>query len=394
MATHDFQFVPALASDCESLAAILGHAFGFPVEEAKPWFERAGLANIRTLKRHGVLRGGLIEVPMGQWFGGRSVPTMGVAGVGIVPEERGRGVATVLMLSMLREARARGFALSTLYPASVTLYRRVGYERAGARFSISFDPRTCEVPRVPEMSLAEVTGTPDDLMALYTETARHCAGYLDRGPYVWSRVSKPRGLVTKTFTVSHAGSLEGYVVLAHTMAEAASSVVVTDLVATSARAARAILRMLVEYRSIADRVKWHGGPSDLFTNLLPERHVEVAVTDHFMVRVVDVERALSSRGWPRLASGSLIVEVDDRSMPENSGHYTVTVDGGSAKVARGEAPGAPRAVISEHGLAALYTGHAQAHLLTTAGWLEAGDDAKEVLDAWFGGPYPTMRDFF
>jgi predicted acetyltransferase len=396
MAPHDdVSFLPALESDLERLGDMLAHAFAFPKEEAKGWFERSGLENIRKLERGGRLCGGLVEIPMGQWFGGRSVSTMGVAGVGIASDERGRGVGSRLMVSMLREARARGFALSTLYPATVTLYRRVGYERAGARFSIAFDPRTCEIPREREMTIAEVSGTPEDVMALYRETARRSPGYMDRGRYTWERIEKPRGLLpTKTFTASHGGTLEGYVVLSHNPAENETTVTVTDIAATTSRAARALLRLLVEYRAQALLVKWFGGPSDLFTNLLPERHYEVKLTDHFMVRVVDVARALSERGWPRGASGALSLEVNDASMPENSGLYTLTLDGGTGTVVTAATAGTPRVAITERGLAALYSGHAPAHVLAAAGWLEADEDTQALLDAWFGGPLPTMRDFF
>ena len=394
MAPHDdLQFSAAVGANIDALGDVLSHAFGFPREDAKPWFERAGLENVRTLERAGRVCGGLIEIPMAQYFGGRSVPMMGIAGVAIVPEERGRGVATRLMVAMLREARSRGFALSTLYPATVTLYRRAGYERAGARFAISFDPRACEIERSPEMTIRDVSGTPEDVVALYDATARRSPGYLDRGPYVWSRVSSPRGLVTRTFTISHDGTLEGYVVLSHAQAGAASTVTVTDLAATTARAARALLRLLVEYRSIATLVKWYGGTSDLLTNLLPERHCSIELTDHWMTRIVDVGRALSLRGWPRGAGGAIALEVEDASLPENSGTYGLQVEDGLARVTAGEANG-PRVKITERGLAALYTGYVQAHVLASAGWLEADEDACALLDAWFGGPLPTMRDFF
>lgn len=390
----DLELTAALDSDLDALGDVLSHAFGFPREEASGWFSRAGLENVRTLKRKDRVCGGLIEIPMGQWFGGRSVSMMGVAGVGVAPEERGRGVGAHLMLSTLRDARARGFALSTLYAATVSLYRRVGYERAGTRFSIGLDPRACAIPRVPEMSIAEVSGTPAELVALYDATARRCPGYLDRGPYVWGRVVNPRGKTTKTFTASYRGVIEGYVVLSHAMTGDATTVTVSDLAATTSRAGAAILRLLIEYRSLANVVRWYGGPSDVFTNLLPERNCEITLTDYFMVRIVDVARALEQRGWPRGASGAVTLEVDDASMPENSGLYTVSLEGGGATVATGAAPSAPRVAITERGLAALYTGHASAHVLAGVGWLDADEDAREQLDAWFAGPLPTMRDFF
>jgi predicted acetyltransferase len=394
LAHDDLEFAAAVNdADITAFADLLSHGFGFPPADAKPWFERAGTENLRLLKRGAHVVGGLLEIPMGQYFGGRSVSTMGVAGVGIAPEERGRGVAAHLMLAMLREARARGFALSTLYPAAIALYRSVGYERAGARFSVTVDPNTCDIARVPEMKLAEVVGTPDDVVALYDAVARRCPGYLERGPYVWSRVSRPRGLLPKTFTVRHEGALEGYVALAHTSAGSSPTTVsVTDLAATTARAARAILRLLVEYRSLVGQIVWHGGTSDIFTNLLPERHAEVKLVEYFMVRIVDVGRALTMRGWPPAASGSLTFVLSDTTMPENSGPHSVTLEDGRATL-HAEPRGA-RVLISERGLAALYTGQVQPHVLADLGWLESDESGRAQLEAWFSGPQPTMRDFF
>ncbi len=399
--THaDLELTPATEGDLDRLGDVLSHGFGFPRDESKMWFERSKLENIRVLRRGGSpIVGGLIEIPMGQYFGGESIPTMGVAGVGITPEERGRGAGAAMMTAMLREARARGFPLSTLYPATISLYRRAGYERAGARFAISLDPRHVEIPRVPEVTVAEVDGLPEAARRLYERTMRKANGYLDRGPYIWERIVKPRGFVTKTFTFTVGQELEGYVVLSHTSApHALTSVVnVVDMVATTPRAARAILRLVIEYRSIAETVRWHGGVNDVFMNALPERHADIKLLDYFMVRIVDVARALEKRGWPRQgANGTLALDVEDASMPENSGRYVISLDAGQAKVERRDAPsdGALRAKITERGLAALYTGYLTSDVLLASGWLEADAPAAAMLDAWFAGPLPVMRDGF
>jgi predicted acetyltransferase len=400
----EFLFRPAGEADHDSLADLLSHSFGFPREDAKGWFARPGTAlRVFTKKVDQALAGGLLEIPMGQFFGGRSVSTMGVAGVGIANEVRGRGVGAKMMVAMLRDARSQGFALSSLYPATLDLYRRAGYERAGAHYAGSFDPRNFEVPRVPDVSITEIKnasekGVPPDLRALYRSNAARATGYLDRGEYIWSRVTNPRGLVTKTFSASHNGKLEGYVALAHVMGGDESKVTVTDLVATTKRSAAAILRLLIEYRSLATAVKWKGHPSDLFTNLLPERHYQFVVTDAFMIRVVDVDLALTMRGYPRFAQGTVTFDVDDASMPENSGSYGVTVEDGKAIVTRAKSTtnnkGGMRVSINERGLASLYSGHSSPHVLAAAGLLEADEDTLGTLGGWFSGPYPSTPDFF
>ena len=120
------------------LAPIEHYAFGVPTEQAVEWLTAAGEEHVRLAYRTSEaggrqLVGGLIHIPMGHFVGGRSVPTLGIAGVVVAPEARGLGVAKALMSASLREAAERGVALSSLYPATVTLYRAVGYELAGSR---------------------------------------------------------------------------------------------------------------------------------------------------------------------------------------------------------------------------------------------------------------------
>jgi predicted acetyltransferase len=400
--------LPANDGERDALGDLLAHAFGFPVADAGGWFERAKHENIRVVRHGGAVAAGLLEVPMGQFFGGRSVPTMGVAGVGVAPDHRGQGLGAAMMVAMLREAKTRGFALSTLYPASVTLYRRAGYERAGARFEVKLDPTTCTIDRASGVVISEIQGIPDEVVALYGAFARHRPGFLDRGPYLWSRVDRPRNMSPKIFAVranakeaNATGVLEGYVAIAHTASSGTrpTTVTVTDLAATTARAAQAILRLLVEYRSLAGTVSWGGPPSDPFMNLLPERHFKVELDGYFMVRIVDVARALSERGFPASARGAVVFELADASMPESSGRYDVVVEGGRAKVgepAHGASAraGVPVAALSERALAALYTGHVSPRDLQALGWLDAGEEALDRLATWFAGPLPSMRDHF
>src|SRR6266516_3293131 len=80
-----------------------------------------------------------------QWFGGRAVPMAGIASVATVPERRGSGIATELMRSVMRAARRDGKPIATLYPATVTVYRRLGYEYAG--FHTEYRIPTRDLPR-------------------------------------------------------------------------------------------------------------------------------------------------------------------------------------------------------------------------------------------------------
>jgi predicted acetyltransferase len=393
---RELAFGQATRRELPALADVLSHAFGFPRDDALPWFERAKHENVRVYRRGDRIAGGLLEIPMGQFFGGRSVPTLGVAGVGVAPHERGAGIGARMMVAMLREGRTKGFPLSTLFPASITLYRRAGYERAGGRFRVEVEPRMMTIPKVSGARIAEVEGVPDELRALYGETARRQTGCLDRGHYIWSRILRPRGLVTKTFTVSFAGRVEGYVVVAHKTGDGLFTVVrVVDLAAKTERAARALLRLLFEYRSLATSIAWNGGPADPFVALLPERHHTLSLVDFFMLRIVDPAGALGARGYPKSVAAEFTVDLRDETMRENTGRYEVSVAGGEARVARSKRPAKTNVVnVTERGLAALYAGHMDPFALEHAGMLTAKENVKEMLATLFAGPPPMMRDDF
>jgi predicted acetyltransferase len=381
------------ASDREQLADVLSHCFGFPKESATLWFERAGHKNLRVLRDASKVLGGLFTIPMGQFFGGREVPMVGVAGVGIRPDARGRGLAKELMLRTLAEVRDT-YCISVLYPATVKLYQSVGYERAGARFRVELAPQSLvESPRASGLSLHEVPGCPEEIRASYARAARRGNGMLARGEYVWRRVYEPRDMVTKSFVVRRGEHCEGHVVLSNKMIpKGTTQVAVTDIAAHTKDAAQALISLLAAYRSIADLVGWYGAPGSALMTEIPERHHKTAITEHFMLRVLHVPQALAARGYNPLVSAHLIVAVQDPAMPGNSGTYALAVRDGAATVEPSDLPA--EVTLTERGLSALYTGFQSAEELAVRGLATGNTAALHKLSALFAGPFPCMVDMF
>ncbi len=84
---------------------------------------------------------------MRQWWYGRAVPMAGVAAVMIAPEDRGRGVGRALMTALAELMAARGYPLSVLYPATMTIYRSLGWEIAGHRHEAVLRARSLTRPQ-------------------------------------------------------------------------------------------------------------------------------------------------------------------------------------------------------------------------------------------------------
>jgi predicted acetyltransferase len=369
-------------------------SFHFPAEGIRESFRRVGADRVRILRRDGRAIGGLTLYPLAQWMGGRSVPMTGVNLVGIVPEHRGAGTATVLMESAVREMHASGIALSALYPAKQTLYRRVGFELAGSRFEHELALRYLEFGGDRDLPLRAYE--PSDLPAirkLHRSVSRRHTGPLDRPDFFWGRLVDPVGdREVRGYVVEGDGGCEGYAFVEELEAEGYQyRLAMTDFLAATDRAAKRLLRFLGDHATLGERVNWFGDPADLALLTLPEQVWRTKISFRWMLRVLDPVGALTQRGYPGGLTAAVDFHVTDPLLPQNDGPLRVEVADGRAHVTRGGS-GALRT--GERGLASIYTGYLSPHQAKAAGLLDGPDDALDAAAAMFAGGTPWMADMF
>ncbi|MFN8549563.1 MAG: GNAT family N-acetyltransferase [Candidatus Eisenbacteria bacterium] len=378
----------------EQFRAIAGLAFQFPDAYWAPYVERMGRENIRVIRRGETVVGGLGFYPIGQWFGGRSVRMAGIAAVAVPAEERSHGIAAELMTRTLRELKEAGYPISTLYPATQVLYRKVGYEQAGnlARHELPVAQignlgRPCAVEAIDSAER-------DRLIPCYDRFARTRNGLLDRNPGMWTRLHEPFESKTRMYGAIEGGELTGYVVVQQKSTDRAYDLNLRDFVATTEAALRSLWTFLYGFRSQAGRVAWSGPVNDPFQTILVEQHGEGSVirSERWMIRVLDVAAALSARGYSSDLNLALELRVEDDLLPENSGGYRLEVSAGRAKVERVEEPRGLRMHV--RGLAPLYSGLFGARQLASLGWVEGEGTALDVAERLFAGSEPWMSEGF
>jgi predicted acetyltransferase len=385
--------------DLEALAPIVGWAFGGGTSRALDWLRVSGAPHVRVACLEGRVSGGLLEIPMGQWFGGKSVPTLGLAGVAIAPEARGQGLALSLLRATVREARARGVALSTLYPSTFSLYRKAGYELAGSycRFTLQLRQLPRRLRQLPVEALGE--SLQPAIEGAYREVARHHPGYLDRGAYVWNRVRRPDLELARAFGVSGPSGLESYAYLKVTAPRRLPlELTLSDFVSRTPAALASMLAFLADHLTTAERATWTGGPCDPRLLGIPERAISAVIEDYWMLRLIDVGAALLARGYPDggPVEVALDLHVEDELLPENSRCYPLRVEAGTARL---DAPAAgagtvPEVRLSVGALAALYSGFVSPAQLVFSRQLQADARGLGALSALFSGPAPGLCDFF
>lgn len=336
---------------------------------------------------------------VGQFFGGARVPMGGVAGVAVRPDWRGRGVGGRLMRAQLELLRERGDAVSTLFPATTSLYRRYGWEIAGARPARTVATRTlAELPPPDGEVTVEQVGTEalPEVVAVYGRVAPTRDGHLDRSEARWRRQlaeldTQPEHLVL----ARTGGRATGYLHYRRTETEghAPHALRVTELVAATRDAELALWAVLARSASVADTVTYQSPPEDPLLLLLPEQDLRLVAGDwRWMTRLVDAPAAVAARGYPEVAPVEVPLEIADELAPWNAGRWVLSVRDGRGKLDPG-GDGRVRADIGA--LASLYTGWARPHDLARLRRLEGATEADlAALDRAFRGPTPWMLEFF
>jgi predicted acetyltransferase len=397
------------------MARVVGLAFNYA---ASP--DEMSLAGSLCAYDDGRVVGTSRTIAMDQWFGGGRVPCAGVAGVTVLPEFRGRGVAGAMMRLLLDRRRQNGDAVSTLYPANAQLYRRLGYEMAGLRPEFRAPlgdlpashtgPPGSEVPgsEVRKSEVREmVDGDLVDVMACYTRYAAGHNGLVKpTDPVRWTDhvlAHSGEGSQQRTVVVAGEAGLDGYASYFLESGKRGSyGVHCKHLVALTPEAFGALLGHFRRFENAASELIWHGPPSTgaVGLALASTGFSIIASLQRWMLRVLDVPRALEARGYQ--ASGEVVIAVDDPLFPANSGPWHLRVDHGRATVTPagigggtdGRGPATTPKPLAIGLLSALYTSLATPADLVLMGALDADDDRLASLAALFAGPAPWMPDSF
>lgn len=384
---------PADEGQRSELVEILSQCFRADTESIDRTAKLAGEGNLRVVSSGERVLGGLWHLPMGQSFGGRVVPTVGIAGVGIDPAHRGQRAASTLMAGSMAELHQQGVALSTLYPATLPLYRGAGYELAGDRWKISLPLGSLGL-RDTEPALR--MGGPEDFAAMeecYGRFARQRAGSLDRCQYIWTRLREPKTGSVRHYVVEEDGRMEGYVTLMQVDGDSGAffDLSLPDAVANSPGAARRLLAFLSGHASMSGDVTLYGSALHPLVALVPEWRAKVTLDLPWMLRIVHVQAALAARGYPRGLSAELHLDVADEVLAGNAGPQILRIENGVGRVEPGGHGTLPLHI---RGLAALYSGRASPEDLRLAGLAQGSAEDWAAAAAVFAGPAPVMSDFF
>lgn len=395
MASDDLDYGAPEESEREALSEVMAHAFAATPDGMVSWIERLGYDQLRVLRGPDGVRACLGLVPMGQIFGGRSLPIVGIVGVAVRVDWLRRGMANALMGRALRDIRERGAAASSLYASTASLYRRVGYECAGSRHLAELSPLLAPSFRDPLPPLPARRATPEDLpavQALYRRVAHGYEGFLDRGPYIWPRLCAERAGVRAHGLLFHDDDgLAGYLYYRKRPGADRHRVEVTDAFARTSQAWRRIWLALGDLGTMVDCIELPTAPHDPLYLHHPDPRFSVRLQENWLMRVTDVVAMLEGRGYGPGLTGRVELLLDDRVLSEQAGAWQLEVEGGRGRLVRG---GAGLLRLDARGLAAWCSGFVAPRTLVQLGLAQGPPAVLELAGTLMAGPQPWMREMF
>ncbi len=333
--------------------------------------------------------------------GGTLVPAPGVTAVGVLPSHRRQGVLTAMMRHQLAESRARGEFLSVLLASEASIYGRFGYGPATytQRLTVQRHRAALAAPRARRATDAPATG-PDNgsidvlprtrcdeiLEEVYDRYRRAQPGALSRPHRWWAlRAGQPPISPAPRYIAVHRdtdGVPDGYA--SYSIDD--GTLAVDETIAVDDAVFTALARFVLGHDLVSQVVFHHVPPQHPLRRQLADfRAGEVSGDmDWLWVRLLDVPRALTARGW--FVDGELVLDVEDPFLGEH-GRYLLTVRDGTADCVLTDRE--PDLSLDVSDLGSVYLGGTDPSTLVRAGHIRAHrPDAAPRADALFRADRP------
>ncbi|MFE7296064.1 GNAT family N-acetyltransferase [Streptomyces sp. NPDC057579] len=331
--------------------------------------------------------------------GGTLVPAAGVTAVGVLPSHRRRGVLSTMMRHQLAELRARGELLSVLLASEAPIYGRFGYGPATytARLAVPRQQAALAVPRARGVADAPATGSVEVLRRaecgeileeVYDRYRRAQPGALSRPHRWWAlRAGQPPISPAPRYVAVHRdadGVPDGYA--SYSIGDP-QTLTVDETIATDDAVFTALARFVLGHDLVTRVVFKHVPPEHpLRWQFADFRAGQVSDdTDWLWVRLLDIPRALTARGW--FTDGELVLDVDDPFLGEH-GRYLLTVRDNSADCVPTDRE--PDLSLDISDLGSVYLGGTAPSTLVRAGHIRAHHPSAATLaDALFRTDRPA-----
>lgn len=312
-----------------------------------------------------------------------------VTSVCTYPEYTGHGLMKQLMHKSLEHMRRKGQSLALLFPYSIPLYRKMGWEIISNKITYTVKDR-----QIPEKASApgyvrRVNWEHEDFRNLHTQFAAVTHGCLFRNSLAWEeywRWDEDDTAVAIYYDINEKPC--GYMVylikndVMH----------IKEMIYLTREAQAGLWEFIRAHDSMIDEVRGSSYSSEPIAFELDDGDIRETIRPYIMGRIVDVGRFFPQYHCdPTADDAEITFEIEDAFLSWNNRAVTIRFHRGECSIVENTAQN--RVKLSIATLTTLLLGYKTAAKLCWMGRIEADRDTIQLLDDVISHEMPNISDY-
>ena len=320
---------------------------------------------------------------------GEKYPVGFVTSVCTYPEHTGHGIMKRLMIQSLTRMRENHRPFALLYPYSIPLYRRLGWEIISNK--MTYIVKDTQIPRkIQEPGyVRRVEWNDKEFMELHTKFAQKTHGCLYRNNLAWEEYWRWDEDDTKV-AIYYSSSDEPYGYMVYLINN--DIMHVKEMISLNHEAQRGLWEFIHAHDSMIDEVRGNNYYSESIAFELDDSDIKETIRPYSMGRIIDVAEFFESYACdPDEPPAVFRFDVTDELLPWNNGSFTIRFEHGRCRVTD-EAPDYTMG-LSIATLTTLLLGYKTAEKLYVMDRIKAEHSAVEILDDILFHTIPYVSDY-
>lgn len=311
-----------------------------------------------------------------------------VTSVSTYPEYSGMGLMSGLMKQSLKEMRQKKQAFALLYPYSIPLYRKKGWEIVSDK--MSFTILNHQLPHLKEVSgyVERVSWDNVDFMNLHATFAQKNHGCLFRNKLAWDeywRWDEDDTMVAVYYKKDdQPGGYMVYLIKDNIM-------YIKEMIYLDQESRKGLWRYIAAHDSMIKEVHGANYYSEPIAFELEDSAIKEAIRPYTMGRIIDFEMFLEQYRFNHDITESVTFEIEDEFLEWNNRcfHVKVTKEHGELM----DCPAKHHAKMSIGTLTTMALGYKRASQLAEMERIEADEKTIRILDKMFINKKPYISDY-
>lgn len=312
-----------------------------------------------------------------------------VTSVCTYPEYSGHGLMKRLMHQSLKHMRHRQQSLALLFPYSIPLYRKMGWEIISNKITYSVKDR--QIPKKAEAPgyVRRVDWENEDFRNLHAQFTAATHGCLFRNALAWEeywRWDEDDTVVAIYYDVN--GKPSGYMV--YLIKE--DIMHIKEMIYLTREAQEGLWEYIRAHDSMIDEVRGSSYFSDPIAFELEDGDIKETIRPYIMGRIVDVDQFFRKYHCdPTADHVRITLDVADEFLPWNNKKITVEFHKGNCEIVEKQAEQTVRLSIAS--LTTLMLGYKSAAKLYRLGRIQAEEETVCLLDDVLLHEVPYLSDY-